>query len=126
VTGPAPLLHHVALRVADCERSAEFYGGLLRLPEVRRYVRGGDLRSVWLRLGEVVLMLERDLRGAGPAAGSGHVLVLTGDPTSWEPRLREAGVEVTDRTGSTLYFQDPDGHRLGVSDYRLGEALEPT
>ena len=32
----APRLHHLALRVADCDRALAFYSGFLGLPEVRR------------------------------------------------------------------------------------------
>jgi len=108
-------LHHLALRVADCERSAAFYAGVLGLPELRRSERG-----VWLRLGSAVLMLERALRGAGAGAGSGHLLSLAVDDLSaWEARLLRAGVAVVDRTEHTLYLQDPDGHRVGLSRFPL-------
>ena len=38
---PAPRLHHLALRVADCERALAFYSGLLGLPEVRLFTHVG-------------------------------------------------------------------------------------
>lgn len=108
-------LHHVALRVADCERSAAFYSGLLGLLEVRR---SGS--AVWLRLGGGILMLEQRLRGAGPEAGSGHLLALAVDDLpAWEARLAQAGVAIVDRTEHTLYVQDPDGHRVGLSRFPL-------
>ena len=40
----------------------------------------------------------------------------------WEERLRAAGVAVEDRTAYTLYFRDPDGHRVGVSVFRFSAA----
>ncbi len=118
-------LHHLALRVSDVERALGFYGGLLGLELVRRLPADeGGLRAVWLRLDDgAVLMLERSLRGAGPQAGSGHVCVLgVSDLAAWEARLRAAGVALDDRTQHTLYVRDPDGHRVGLSDYflRLG------
>ena len=65
-------------------------------------------------------MLERELRGPGPGSGSGHLLALAvADLGAWEERLRAAGVAVEDRTEHTLYFRDPDGHRVGVSDFRF-------
>ncbi len=113
-------LHHVALRVADCERSAAFYGGLLGLPELRRTEEGGALRAVWLRAGDVVVMLERALRGSGDTAGSGHLLAFAVDDIAeWERRLAAAGVAVADRTEHTLYVRDPDGHRVGLSRFPL-------
>ena len=110
-------IHHVALRVADPEASRAFYAGVLGLPEVRRHDdEGGRLRSIWLRCGDAVLMLERAIRGAGPASGSGHVLVLEVDALAdWERRLAAAGVALIDRTATTLYVLDPDGHRVGLT-----------
>jgi catechol 2,3-dioxygenase-like lactoylglutathione lyase family enzyme len=114
-------IHHVALRVADCERAARFYSGVLGLPEVKRHLdEHGGLRAIWLRAGDAVLMIERALRGRGSDAGSGHVLALAiDDLAAWESRLRDAGVAVDDRTASTLFVSDPDGHRVGLSVYRF-------
>lgn len=111
-------VHHLALRVADCARAAAFYTGLLGLPELRRFEDAGRLRSVWVRAGDAVLMLERDLRGLGPDQGSGHLLALAVDSLpEWEARLTAAGVAVDDRTAHTLYVRDPDGHRVGLTVY---------
>jgi len=116
----APRLHHLALRVSDCARAAAFYSGLLGLPEVRRLQQGGALRAVWLSAGGAVIMLERSLRGAGPAEGSGHVLAFAvSDLRAWEERLAAAGVPVDDRTEETLFVRDPDGHRVGLSAHRF-------
>jgi glyoxylase I family protein len=111
-------VHHLALRVADCERAAAFYTGVLGLPELRRFDDGGGLRSIWLRAGDVVLMIERSLRGRGPDEGSGHLLALAVDSLpEWQARLDAAGVPVDDRTPFTLYVRDPDGHRVGLTVY---------
>lgn len=114
-------IHHLALRVVDLERSAAFYAGVLGLRSIRRNRDDEGLRSVWLAAGGAVLMLERRLAGAGAAEGSGHLLALSvEDVDAWEPRLRSAGVEIDGRSAHTLYFRDPDGHRVGLSDHRLG------
>ncbi len=106
-------IHHVALRVRDLEAAREFYSGLLGLQEMK-----GDRRSVWLRAGDAVLMLERTLRGTGPDAGSGHVLALAAEDLElWEEKLAAAGVSVDDRTPHTLFVRDPDGHRVALSVY---------
>jgi hypothetical protein len=74
---------------------------------------------VWLEAGGALLMLERALRGEGAAAGSGHLLSFAVDDLAlWERRLSEAGIPIDDRTAHTLYVRDPDGHRVGLSDYR--------
>ena len=116
-------IHHVALRVADLEASRAFYAGVLGLGEIRRLDGDGGLRSIWLRCGDAVLMLERALKGAGPASGSGHVLVLEVDGLAeWERRLAAAGVAPADRTEKTLYVLDPDGHRVGLTVFKFDES----
>lgn len=114
-------LHHLALRVADPERSARFYGELLGLPELARHPgEDGSPRAVWLALGDAVLMLERSLLPPGPGEGSAHVLVLAAaDLEACAARLAAAGVRVVERTAFTLYVHDPDGHRVGLSTYRF-------
>jgi len=113
-------IHHLALRVADPTRSLGFYGGVLGLPEVRRFDEGGRVRSIWVRIGDAVLMLERAIKG-GASDGSGHVLVLAvADLAIWEDRLAAAGVTIADRTASTVYILDPDGHRVGLSVFDFG------
>jgi catechol 2,3-dioxygenase len=117
---PSPRLHHLALRVSDCERALAFYSGLLGLSEVRRVPEGGAPRAIWLAAGEVVIMLETSLRGAGPPSGSGHVLAFAAaELGAWEERLAAAGIPIDDRTAETLFVRDPDGHRVGLSAYRF-------
>jgi catechol 2,3-dioxygenase-like lactoylglutathione lyase family enzyme len=122
-------IHHLALRVGDPERSLRFYGGVLGLDEARRFEEGGRVRSIWMSVGDAVLMLEREIKGsseaarkgAGAGAGSGHVLVFAvADLAAWESRLAAAGVTIADRTAATLYIRDPDGHRVGLSVFPLG------
>ena len=114
---PAALpIHHVAIRVADPEASLAFYRDVLGLPEVRRLHDVGRVRSIWVRAGGCALMLEREIKGTGPAAGSGHVLVLeVSDLDEWVTRLERAGHALLDRTASTVYVADPDGHRVGLT-----------
>ena len=109
-------IHHIALRVSDCLRSAAFYSGVLGLPEVRRAVEDGEIRALWLQAGDTVLMLEKGLRGTGPEGGSGHLVAFAVDDLSeWERRLQSAGLDVMDRTPYSLYVSDPDAHRVGLT-----------
>ena len=118
-----PGVHHIALRVRDCEASSRFYQQAFDLREARRIESEGRLRAIWLRAGDVVLMLEPALRGKGDERGSGHVLIFpTPDLVAAEARFKAMGVEVTDRTAFTLYVEDPDGHRAGVSILRFDES----
>jgi len=109
-------IHHLALRVADCARSAAFYSGVLGLQEVRRSIGDGGIRAIWLQAEDTVLILEEELRGAGAESGSAHLVAFAVDDLGlWERRLEGARVAVTDRTPHTLYVTDPDGHRVGLT-----------
>ena len=119
-------IHHVAIRVADPVASLAFYSGVLGLPEVRRFQEEGRVRSIWVRAGDAVLMLEREIKGSGPGAGSGHVLVLeVDDLDDWLGRLARAGRRPIERTASTAYFADPDRHRVGLSVYPRKQLTMP-
>jgi catechol 2,3-dioxygenase-like lactoylglutathione lyase family enzyme len=110
-------LHHIALRVSDCPRSASFYAKVLGLTELRR-TEGDDgrVRSIWLSVGDTILMLELSLRGSRRGDGSGHVLAFeVDDLADCERRIHDLGITVTDRTAHTLYIEDPDGHRVGLT-----------
>jgi catechol 2,3-dioxygenase-like lactoylglutathione lyase family enzyme len=111
-------IHHVALRVADVPRSAAFYSGVLGFQQTRQKDLDGAPVAVWLDTGGAILMLERRLAGAGETEGSGHLLAFrVEDLSSWEAHLALLGVPIVDRTPFTLYLQDPDGHRVGLSTY---------
>jgi len=113
--------HHLALRVADPERAAAFYSGVLGLERLRRQPEAGTPRSIWLALGEAILMLETSLAGSGPVEGSGHLLALAVDDLAgWKERLAAAGVPIEGGTEWTLYFRDPDGHRVALSCFPSG------
>jgi glyoxylase I family protein len=110
--------HHLALRVSDVARALAFYSGVLGLTEIRRKEVDGALSAVWLEASPGVLMLERTLRGEGPSQGSGHLLAFeVSDLEAWKVRLEGAGIPVLDRTEDSLYVQDPDGHRVGLSRF---------
>jgi catechol 2,3-dioxygenase-like lactoylglutathione lyase family enzyme len=116
-----PGLHHIALRVTNCSASARFYSQAFSLREIRRAGDDTGLRAVWLDAGGAVLMLERAIRGQGAPEGSGHVLVFPcADLDAAIAHLEGLGIAVTDRTASTLYVEDPDGHRAGLSVYAFG------
>lgn len=111
-------IHHIALRVTDLERSRRFYHDVLGLELVTPEEQRSPSRSLWLRAGDVVLMLEPELRGRGAEKGSGHVLSFAVEELEeLEARLLCAGVSVDDRTEKTLFVRDPDGHRVGLSSF---------
>ena len=107
-------IHHVALRTRDVARLERFYVGLLGLKVVRRDDARG---SVWLDVEGAVVMIER----AGPGEPSIDprslelVAFAVDDVEAWRARVPSVEAE----TGHTLYFRDPDGRRVAVSDYPL-------
>jgi catechol 2,3-dioxygenase-like lactoylglutathione lyase family enzyme len=107
-------IHHLALRTRDVDRLLAFYRAWFGLAIVR------DMRprSVWLGLGEGVLMIEQAGEGEpGIEAGS---LELIAFRVTVEERLGLRGRFVVEaETEHTLYFRDPDGRRVAVSSYPL-------
>jgi glyoxylase I family protein len=122
-------LHHLALGARDVERLAAFYRDGLGLPEIRRNLTPeGRLRSVWLALDGVVLMVER-VGGLPPQTerlDCGLFLLALQAPAegraAFEARLTTAGVAIEARTEHTSYFRDPEGNRVAVSDYPVPAA----
>lgn len=109
-------IHHLALRTRDLERLERFY---LQLGLVRERAQSGY--SVWLRCGDAMLMLERaEPDEPSPQPQSRELIAFSVEPADLgriEAELASRGVVIEDRTTHTLYFRDPDGRRVGVSDY---------
>lgn len=101
------------MRTLDLPRLERFYAGVLGLRVLRRDDGRG---SVWLDADGTVLMLERARDAETLAApGTGELLAFAvEDKETWRAR---PGVVVEDETPHTLYFRDPDGRRVAVSDY---------
>ena len=114
-------LNHITLAVTDLPRSVGFWRDLL----------GARLRADWpsgayLELGALWLCLTRS-DTVTPGDGYSHI-ALTCDPAEFDAlatRIRAAAPLWQDNTseGRSLYFLDPDGHRLelhiGDLDSRL-------
>lgn len=107
-------LNHLTLAVSDLERSVAFYTDLLgfRLRVLWRagaYLEGG---SLWL-----CLSLDEDI-GDLPAGGYTHYAfdISEGDFAALCARIRARAIiwKENRSEGASLYFLDPDGHRLEV------------
>lgn len=111
-------IHHLALRTADIERLKRFYAELLHFTVIRE-----TDRSVWLRSGDAVVMLERIAPGEPPVPQGSMELVAFAASESERLALRDqlaiAGIAIEDATEHTVYFRDPDGRRVGISSYPL-------
>lgn len=120
-------LDHVVLTVADVEATVAFYERVLDM----RRVEFGEGR-VALGFGDQKLNLhevgrEIDPKARHSTAGSADLCFVASVPLAQvEAALRREGVEIeagpVARTGAlgpmrSLYFRDPDGNLLEVSEY---------
>lgn len=123
-----PSLHHVALGSRDVAALARFYAALLNIAERQRHLdEHGELRSVWLDLAGVLLMIER----AAPAAERPRVegvglgpflLAFRADAAgrkAFEERAEGLGASIESRSPYTSYLRDPEGNRVAVSEYEV-------
>lgn len=119
-----PTLHHIALGARDVERVAAFYRDVFEFGELTRHeMPDGALRSVWLRAGPVILMVEYTeatrprVEGVGAGPFLLAVSVAPDERAALEARLEAAGSAIEDRTGFTSYARDPEGHRVAISHW---------
>jgi catechol-2,3-dioxygenase len=114
-------LHHLAFRTHRLAALEAFYVELLGLSVVRRDAE----RSVWLSMGDSVLMLERADGGEPELRPDTLELVAFAvaeeEKAIVERTLMKRAIPIEARTAFTLYFRDPDGRRIGVSSYPLPE-----
>ncbi|GAA4732818.1 VOC family protein [Phytohabitans rumicis] len=124
-------VHHVALLSSDVRRTIEFYQGLLEFPlteifENRDY-RGSN--HFFFDIGNGNLLAFFDFPGLdlGPYAevlGGLHHVAISVEPERWQKlrdKLDAAAVPYLLESGSSIYFQDPDGARVELIADPLGE-----
>ena len=108
-------INHVTLAVSDLSRSVDFYADLLGCRLIRR--RPG---SAYLKAGELWLCLSVDPE-AESAERPDYTHLAFSVPASGfaaaENRLKEAGVTTWKQNrseGDSVYFLDPDRHKLEI------------
>jgi catechol 2,3-dioxygenase-like lactoylglutathione lyase family enzyme len=124
-------VHHVALLSGDVERTVRFYQEVLEFPlteifENRDY-KGSN--HFFFDIGNGNLLAFFDMPGLdlGPYAevlGGLHHVAISVEPERWlrlRANLDAAGVPYLEESGSSIYFQDPDGARLELIHDPLGE-----
>jgi catechol 2,3-dioxygenase-like lactoylglutathione lyase family enzyme len=124
-------VHHIALLSTDVEATIAFYQGVLEFPLTELFENRDYQGSThfFFDIGHGNLLAFFDFPGLdlGPYAevlGGLHHLAISVEPDKWERlrgNLREAGVEVVEMSGSSLYFTGPDGERLELIKDPLGE-----
>jgi catechol 2,3-dioxygenase-like lactoylglutathione lyase family enzyme len=115
-------VHHLALLSSDVERTIAFYQGLLEFPltelfENRDY-RGSTHFFFDIGNGNLLAFFDfpgLDLGAYTEVLGGLHHLAISVEPERWEhlrAKLEAADVPTEHMSGSSLYFQGPDGERL--------------
>jgi glyoxylase I family protein len=110
-------VHHLAFRTRDLVKLERFYTDLLGLTIARR----DDERSVWLRAGGTLLMLER-IDTDEPCVPDGSMELVAfaieeADAARWRRTLATNQIAIEHETAFTIYFRDPDGRRIALSHY---------
>ncbi|MDX6525841.1 MAG: hypothetical protein QOI43_1352 [Gaiellales bacterium] len=101
-------INHIALEVADLERSLAFYG---RLFELR--FRGRSASAAFVDMGDqFIALMQGQARSPDRAR---HVGLVVDDKEAVRRDLVAAGVEIL--PGRGLDFLDPDGNRIEIVQY---------
>ena len=110
-------LNHVAIHVADVERSSAFYRDVLRLEMLPR--PAFDFPGAWFRLGtaQELHLIGRVIGAMPPANANDHFALRVDDITAWEKHLQQAGGDFRPRKQRPdgawqVFLRDPDGHYL--------------
>ncbi len=126
-------IDHVAMPVADIERSVEFYSRVLgaRADALDKW-RAGKWPIVSISFGRHRFNLhpatnDFTLKAAHPAVGGGdYCFVWPGTPESAAEHLKQQGIEIIEGPvprlggrgkGVSVYFRDPDGNLLELISY---------
>jgi len=106
-------LNHITFAVREISRSVVFYEHVIGCSKVAVWDEGA-----YLRAGEAWLCLSRDVAAAADSRGDYTHTAFTFDAAGlagFRERLRAAGgIEWKQNSseGDSVYFLDPDGHRL--------------
>ena len=129
-------LHHLALLSSDVEATIAFYQDLLEFPLTELFENRDYQGSThfFFDMGHGNLLAFFDFPGLdlGPYAevlGGLHHIAISVAPDRWEhlrTKLDAAGVPTMAMSGSSLYFNGPDGERLELIKDDLGEMYGTT
>lgn len=118
-------VNHLTFSVSDLDKSVGFYTGVLGFRSVSRkdeeaHLLAGD---AW-----VVLILDPSVRGGAlPEYTHAAFSVSAGDFGVLSERVRRSGAQIWQENstpGDSLYFLDPDGHKLEIHASDLEARLE--
>jgi catechol 2,3-dioxygenase-like lactoylglutathione lyase family enzyme len=124
-------VHHIALLARDVERTIAFYQDLLEFPLTELFENRDYQGSThfFFDIGNGNLLAFFDFPGLDlgeyhEVLGGLHHIALSVEPERWahlRAKLDAAGVPNENISGSSLYFQGPDGERLELISDPLRE-----
>ena len=118
-------LGHVVLKVADLERSEQFYNGVLGMPVCARFDEQG-MKMTFFSLGNhhdlaITKVSGKEAAADEKAVGLDHIAFCIGKSLDQlleaKAQLEAAGIvpnPVDHEVTKSLYFRDPDGHNVEV------------
>jgi catechol 2,3-dioxygenase-like lactoylglutathione lyase family enzyme len=129
-------LHHTALLSSDVERTVRFYQELLGFP-LTEVIENRDYPGsthFFFDIGHANLLAFFDFPGLdlGPyheVLGGLHHVAIGVEPAQWQrlrTKLTDASVALTEHSGTSMYFRDPDGARIELIADPLGEMYGTT
>jgi catechol 2,3-dioxygenase-like lactoylglutathione lyase family enzyme len=120
-------IDHVAIAVADMQRSIEWYRDVLGFEQ--RHPEWGTEPAMMCAGDTCVALFEVEADAPHPPPGRDTIamrhLAFRSDRTGFgraQDELRERGIEfelMDHETAHSVYFEDPDGHRLEITTYEL-------
>ena len=125
-------LDHVALAVADVERSAAWYVDVLGFERLHPGMWNGVPTFVGKGKTAIALFPRRDRPASagwqrgGPSGTDMLHLALRADHKNFlaaQEELRKRGVKFTfqdHEISHSIYFRNPDGHQIEITTYELG------
>lgn len=124
-------VHHVALLSSDVQQTIDFYQGLLEFPLTDLFENRDYPTSTHFFFdignGNTVAFFDFPGLDLGPYAevlGGLHHLAISVEPEQWarlKAKLDDAGVPYAHISGTSIYFNDPDGARLELISDPLGK-----
>jgi catechol 2,3-dioxygenase-like lactoylglutathione lyase family enzyme len=117
----------VAVSTKDIDAAAEFYGGVLGLPELKRW---GQMPGVEFETGNLTIaVMQSDAFGVEFQRNNHPIALHVDDFDAAKEELASRGVEFMGDTVDSgvcwqAFFQDPDGNVLGIH-HRYAEGAPP-
>ena len=110
-------LNHVAVHVADVERSSAFYRDVLRLESMSR--PAFDFPGAWFRLGvgQELHLIGRSDEPVIARNRNNHFALRVDDIDAWEKHLKAVGAQFQSKKlrpdgAWQVFLRDPDGHDI--------------